>query len=154
MGSSAQISAVPLRLAGLGDAAVMASIHAACFTPGWDAAAMAQFLGAPGCLALLATSGADEPAQGLLISRKASDEAELLTLAVPPACRRRGLGRALLAASLVALRAAGAKQLFLEVEEGNAPARLLYQAFGAVAVGRRPNYYAHGADAAIFSLAL
>jgi ribosomal-protein-alanine N-acetyltransferase len=55
---------------------------------------------------------------------------------------------------MTALRDAGAKQLFLEVEEGNAPARLLYQSLGAVAIGRRPGYYEHGADAAIFSLAL
>ena len=33
-------------------------------------------------------------------------------------------------------------------------ARGLYQSLGAVAVGRRPRYYEHGADADIFSLAL
>jgi ribosomal protein S18 acetylase RimI-like enzyme len=52
------------------------------------------------------------------------------------------------------LRAAGAKQLYLEVEDGNEAALTLYRALGAVPVGKRPGYYEHGADAAIFSLAL
>jgi ribosomal-protein-alanine N-acetyltransferase len=52
------------------------------------------------------------------------------------------------------LRTSGAKRLFLEVEEGNGTAIALYQALGAVAVGSRPGYYEHGADAAMFSLAL
>jgi [ribosomal protein S18]-alanine N-acetyltransferase len=154
MMASAQTSAIDIRLAGLGDAAIMARLHAACFARRWDAGAMAQFLGAPGCISLLASTAEGEPPQGLLIARRASDEAELLTLAVHPSCRRLGLARVLLTAAIGALRASGAKQLFLEVEEGNTPARGLYQSLGAVAVGRRPGYYEHGADAAIFSLAL
>lgn len=154
MMSRAGLSAIDIRLTGLGDAAAMAAIHAVCFARSWDAGAMAQFLGAPGCISLLAAAAEGEPAQGLLIARGASDEAELLTLAVHPTCRRLGLARALLGAAMGALRASGAKQLFLEVEEENAPARGLYQSLGAVMVGRRPGYYEHGADACIFSLAL
>jgi [ribosomal protein S18]-alanine N-acetyltransferase len=52
------------------------------------------------------------------------------------------------------LRAAGAKKIFLEVNEANASARGLYQSLGAVVVGRRKRYYEHDADADIFSLAL
>jgi ribosomal protein S18 acetylase RimI-like enzyme len=48
----------------------------------------------------------------------------------------------------------GAKQLFLEIEEGNDAAVKLYRSLGATAIGRRARYYEHGADAAIFSLAL
>jgi ribosomal-protein-alanine N-acetyltransferase len=132
----------------------MAAIHAASFARSWDAGSIAQFLGSPGCLSLLAATAAGQPAQGLLIARIASDEAELLTLAVLPLSRRLGLARALLGAAMTVLRERGAKRLFLEVEEGNAPARALYHSLGAVAVGRRPGYYEHGADAAIFSLAL
>jgi ribosomal-protein-alanine N-acetyltransferase len=92
--------------------------------------------------------------QGFLIARCAGDEAEILTLAVEPNHRRQGLARAILAAAIAALRKAGAKRLFLEVEAANESARGLYQSLGAVAVGRRPRYYEHGADADIFSLAL
>ena len=96
----------------------------------------------------------EQTVQGFLIVRSAGDEAEILTLAVDPSHRRQGLARALLAAAIDSLRKAGAKRLFLEVDEANEPARGLYQSLGAVAVGRRPRYYEHGADADIFSLAL
>ena len=86
--------------------------------------------------------------------RSAGDEAEILTLAVDPACRRLGLSRALLGAATAALRDGGSKRLFLEVAEGNSAARGLYRSLGAVVVGRRLRYYEHGADADIFSLAL
>jgi [ribosomal protein S18]-alanine N-acetyltransferase len=154
MMSRTGLSAIDVRLAGPGDAAIMAALHAACFARSWDAGAMAQFLGAPGCLSILASTAEGEPPQGLLIARRAGDEAELLTLAVHPTHRRFGLARALLGAAMDALSASGVKQLFLEVEEENAPARGLYESLGANAIGRRPGYYEHGADAAIFSLAL
>lgn len=138
-----------------GDAALMAAIHASCFDRAWDEATMARFITAPGVLCLIGA-----PAQmvaapaGILIARIAADEAELLTLGVTPGSRRSGLGRALLARAAAELSAAGAKQLFLEVDEGNAPALALYRALGARQIGRRPGYYESGADATIFSLAL
>ena len=117
---------------------------------------MAQFIAGPDTLCLIASAVDDSggaPA-GFLIARKAADEAELLTLGVAPAFRRMGLGRALLNEASAMLRASGARQLFLEVEEGNEAALQLYRSLGAIPVGRRPRYYDHGADAAIFSLAL
>ena len=71
-----------------------------------------------------------------------------------PACRNAGLGRALLDAAVKGLRDAGAKRLFLEVEQGNDAALKLYRSLGAVPVSTRERYYEHGADAAIFCLAL
>jgi ribosomal-protein-alanine N-acetyltransferase len=137
------------------DAAIMAAIHATCFTRPWDEAAMAQFISSPGVLCLIGSAAeiVAMPA-GLLIARRAADEAELLTLAVTPPCRGAGLGRALLERAICDLRASGATQLFLEVDEGNEAALALYRAFGARPVGRRPGYYESGANAVIFSLAL
>lgn len=138
------------------DAGLVATIHASCFARPWDETAMAQFIAGPDTLCLIAstvdTSGA--VAAGFLIARKAADEAELLTLGVAPSCRRMGLGRALLRNAIAVLRASGATRLFLEVEEENEAALQLYRSLGAVPVGRRPGYYEHGADAAMFSLAL
>ena len=117
---------------------------------------MAQFIAGPDTLCLIASvvDNAVVAPAGLLIARKAADEAELLTLGVAPSCRRMGLGRSLLHTAMAALRATGTKQLFLEVEEGNGAAVALYRSLGAVAVGQRKGYYEHGADAAMFSLAL
>lgn len=147
-------STIGIRPAGAFDAEAMAAIHAACFAKTWSASEIGQFLAAPGCLSLLASMSPEQTVQGLLIVRCGGDEAEVLTLAVDPSHHRKGLARALFAAAIAALREAGAKRLFLEVDEANAPARGLYQSLGAVAVGRRPRYYEHGADADIFSLAL
>ncbi|MGH6866804.1 MAG: GNAT family N-acetyltransferase [Methyloceanibacter sp.] len=139
-----------------GDAAIMQAIHASCFTRGWDITAMTRFLSAPDTAYLLGTllDGANSTPGGMLIARRAADESELLTLAVAPVCRRAGLGRALLVNAIDLLGSAGARQLFLEVDEGNQAAVALYASLGAVRVGKRPSYYDDGADAAIFSLAL
>ncbi len=145
---------IALRRAGPAEAGLCASLHAACFPASWDESAFAQFLGAPGCLVLLAAPGDDASPQGLLVARIAADEAELITLGVIPARRRQGMARALVQAAMTALGQAGAKRLFLEVEDGNEAALGLYRSLGAAPVGRRPRYYAHGADATIFSLAL
>jgi ribosomal-protein-alanine N-acetyltransferase len=147
-------TALDLRLAAPGDAAVLAAIHAACFARGWDQDSMAQFISGPGCLVLVASRAQSGPVEGLLIAHKVEDEAEILTLAVHPACRRAGLARALVEMAMTRLSAAGAQKLFLEVDEANAPARALYRCLGAKQVGRRRRYYEHGADAVIFSLAL
>lgn len=142
--------------AGPYDPPSMATIHRACFVNAWNEATMAQFLASPDVLCLIGSVANDSGGVvgGLLIARKAADEAELLTLGVAPACRHTGLGRALLEAAIAALRESGAKCLFLEVEEGNEAALRLYRSLGAKAVGRRARYYESGADAAIFSLAL
>ena len=147
-------SALGIRTAGVFDAEAMAEIHRACFAKNWSAGEIAQFLGAPGCLSLVASLSPQQTVQGFLIVRSAGDESEILTLAVNPSHRRQGLARALLTAAIDSLRKAGAKRLFLEVESGNESPRGLYQSLGVIAVGHRPRYYEHGADADIFSLAL
>lgn len=138
------------------DAVPMAAIHRVCFAKPWDEAAIAQFLTSPETLCLVGSiaDSAGGTMGGFLIARRAADEAEILTFCVAPACRNAGLGRALLEIAATELRAAGAKQLFLEVEEGNEAALKLYRSLGAVPVGKRERYYESGADAAIFSLAL
>ena len=142
--------------AGPYDPSWMAAIHRTCFAKPWDEATMAQFLTSPKVLCLVGSVADDSGGimGGMLIARNAADEAELLTLAVAPACRRSGLGRALLEAAIATLRESGAKQLFLEVDEGNEAALALYRSLGAQPIGRRAGYYDDGANAAIFSLAL
>lgn len=99
---------------------------------------------------------ADETLEaGFILLGHAADEAEILTFAVAPGLRRRGLGRALLDAGEVAAVSAGARRLFLEVAADNAPARALYAAAGFSEAGRRKGYYrqADGARADALVLA-
>ncbi len=118
--------------------AEMAALHALCFrTPRpWDAAEFAQFLADPLCFAL-------EDAEGLLIGRTVAGEAELLTLAVAPQSRRRGVGARLVNRFLYQARCRSAETAFLEVAADNAPAIALYTAAGFAPAGRRKGYYLH-----------
>jgi ribosomal-protein-alanine N-acetyltransferase len=82
-----------------------------------------------------------------------ADEAEILTLAVHPYKRGKGLGRALLQATISKVRSMGAKSVFLEVGVENPAARALYARLGFTKVGARKGYY-NGGDALVLRLPL
>ena len=92
---------------------------------------------------LLATPGA------LLVERKGAfalgrciaDEAELLTIAVDPDSRRRGIGRVCLLEFEQVAHAAGARTAFLEVAANNVAAIALYRVTGWENIGIRRGYY-------------
>ena len=81
--------------------------------------------------------------RGFVLSRLAADEAEVLTIAVDSAHQGRGVGRALLSENLRQVANEGAKAMFLEVANDNAPALALYERFGFVKLGERAGYYRH-----------
>ena len=83
------------------------------------------------------------------------DEAHIATIAVHPDFRRRGIGSALLRASMDAAYAEGARIYHLEVRAGNLTAQKMYVDFGYEIVGRRPKYYQdNGEDALLLTLDL
>lgn len=114
----------------------MARLHGLCFghPRPWSAEEFAAVLASPLCFEVA------QP-QGFLIGRVVAGEAELLTLAVDPAARRRGIGRALVRGFLEAAGARGARRAFLEVAQDNVAALALYRAAGFDAVGLRRGYY-------------
>lgn len=115
----------------------LAEIHAACFTDAprpWTAREFARLL--PDAAVLLVAEQ-----DGFALGRLAGPEAELLTIAVLPTARGRGLGGRLLAALETGLAGRGVVELFLEVSHVNTPARRLYARAGFAEVGRRPGYY-------------
>lgn len=112
----------------------LASLHAEAFARPWDAAAFASLLDQGGVFVL-------EEADGFVLLRAVAEEAEILTLAVRPAARRRGLGGRLVDAGAAAAAARGASRMFLEVADDNAGAIGLYLGAGFTEVGRRPGYY-------------
>ena len=136
---------------GPSDAPALAAIHAEAFETPWDTTAFASLLVQPGVFAI-------READGLILCRVILDEAEVLTLAVRPPARRRGLGARLTRSAAVLAALAGADRLFLEVAEDNAAARALYTRLDFVQTGRRRDYYAreNGApvDALLFVLNL
>jgi ribosomal-protein-alanine acetyltransferase len=98
---------------------------------------------------LVAEGGGSDTVVGYVVAIEAADEGEILNLAVAPAGRRTGLGRALVQHILEALTARGVRQVYLEVRESNAPARALYAAHGFKEVGRRKEYYRRPVEDAI-----
>jgi len=128
---------------------VMATMQAAfdpLFGEAWTRSQCAGILGLGGVWLRLARC--DGKAAGFALSRVVLDEAELLLLAVQPAQRRFGVGRALLAAVADEARIRGAARLHLEMRDGN-PAAHLYGAAGFHEVGRRKRYY-RGRDGSSF----
>jgi [ribosomal protein S18]-alanine N-acetyltransferase len=87
---------------------------------------------------------------GFLATRiVATDEAEILNLAVAQSHRRTGAATALLHAAIAELCRAQIRQLHLEVRESNLAAISLYEKNSFTRSGRRPNYYRHPDEAAV-----
>jgi tRNA threonylcarbamoyladenosine biosynthesis protein TsaB len=128
------------------DTAPLAALHAACFDDAWDAASLRTTLAAPGAFAF-------HDRDGFVVARVAGDEAEILTLAVTPGARGKGLGRALLSAAIAEAQSRGAKAVFLEVGRDNPAALALYAALRFANVGSRKGYYG-GRDASVLRLSL
>jgi ribosomal-protein-alanine N-acetyltransferase len=137
-------------------ASAMAALHAQAFEAPWGEQAFAALMSGPGVIALAART--DGGLIGLILLRVVADEAEILTLAVAPDHRRRGVARSLLDAGLALARQAGARRAFLEVAVDNRPAIALYGGASFTGIGRRAAYYARKSgppmDALILSRAL
>jgi len=125
-----------------GDLSALAEIHRACFAQAWSEDALRDLLKSAGTLAFHATGG-------FAMARIAADEAEILTIAVAPDARRKGIARTLLNETARQAGARGARTMFLEVSETNGAAIALYRRAGFREVGRRTSYYGPGEDALI-----
>lgn len=82
----------------------------------------------------------------------ASDECEILNVAVKPAYRRRGIGESLLSKALYHAKKKGAETVWLEVRKSNAPAKALYEKLGFSKAGTRKNYYRKPVEDAIIMM--
>ncbi|MBS0386708.1 MAG: GNAT family N-acetyltransferase [Proteobacteria bacterium] len=120
-------------------AALLAALHARAFDKPWAEAEFAKLLDNAAVFALLARTSAP---QGFVLAWAAAGDAELLTVAVVPEARRRGIGASLVTAAGVAALVRGASHMHLEVGEDNAAARALYAKLGYEEAGRRHAYYA------------
>jgi ribosomal-protein-alanine N-acetyltransferase len=78
-----------------------------------------------------------------------ADEIHVLNVATAERHRRRGIGRAVIEATLDYGRAHRCRIASLEVRRGNQAAIGLYKALGFKAVGMRPNYYTDDREDAV-----
>ncbi len=121
------------------DVSALARLHAASFHRGWGENEFDDMLRESNTLVHRLRLGPS--VIGFAVSRMAVDEAEILSIAVAPGHRGRGLSRDLLRTHLGHLAGRGVRTVFLEVEENNAPARRLYDRAGFTVAGRRERYY-------------
>ena len=129
------------------DAAAIAAVHGASFQRGWSEDEIYRLLIERNMVAHRATSG--RTLIGFILSRIATGEAEILSIAIAPGWRGRALARPLLDLHLRRLAGLSARSVFLEVDEHNAPACRLYRRAGFYEVGRRQGYYQDGATALV-----
>lgn len=128
-----------LRPAGPEDAGLLREIHAASFPTYWNVEAFNDFFSVGGTFALLAEM-AGQPV-GMAVCRVQHEQADIITIAVVPPWRRRGIARFLMHGVMEKAASLGAGALFLDVEEGNAPALGLYEHLGFTHINRRKLYY-------------
>lgn len=126
------------------DAPVLADIHEKSFERHWSAEELSAFLAEyPVVQIIVIRAGGPRQTRisGFAIIRSAGGEAEILTLAVDPASRRRGFGRQLIEEASRRAYRDRAEAMFLEVDEANRAAVSLYRSLGFETVGQRSRYY-------------
>jgi ribosomal-protein-alanine N-acetyltransferase len=122
------------------DAELLAGLHKSSFPKPWSREAICDLFAGPGAFAWYTL-------EGFVLARAVGGEAEILTLAVTPLARGKGLGRALLRAAASHAASLGAVSIFLEVGADNPAALALYASLGFERVGLRKGYYASPGEA-------
>ena len=123
-------------------ATALAALHDTSFPAPWSLQEFDALLRQPGVAAWIVNVG-NAPA-GFIMVRAVADEAEILTLAVSPEYRRKGLAAELIREAGAALTAGNTAQFFLEVAADNTAALGLYAREGFAVCGRRTGYYKNG----------
>jgi ribosomal-protein-alanine N-acetyltransferase len=128
----------------LGEAEMLAELHADGFARGWSADEIAALMAGANVFVLAARRESLlglRKMVGFVMVRIAADEAEILTIAVSPTRRGNGFGRLLMEEALRRLYRERVAACVLEVNCDNEPALGLYRRLGFEEVGARKGYY-------------
>ena len=121
--------------------AVVARIHAQCFSDCWDELTLKKILQMPGSFGFVARSPRFDSVIGFALCRVSADQCELLSLGVARDYRKQGIATTLMRSAMAMASSQKARWFFLEVAIDNDAAARLYEALGLKKVGVRPNYY-------------
>jgi len=122
------------------DAEAVAALHAKSFYRGWPRQDIESYLLDADTPTLVACDARHKVA-GFAMLRLLGD-AELMTIAVEPKFRGKGVGRALLQACFEDLRMTPSRRMILEVAADNPAAIRLYEKLGFKRLSERKGYYA------------
>ena len=137
-------------------AGIISVLHGACFEEIWNEKTISEMLNMPGILGFLIGTE-DKIPQGFIMIRVAADEAEIISIGVIPAARKKGLASLLLLKSLKSAAISNVAKIFFEVAEDNKAAIAFYETFGSQIIGKRSGYYKRPSkkvDAIVYSLNL
>lgn len=126
----------------LDDVDALHHLHARSFFENWDENTFHNFLQDSTIFGLMARP-IKEPHNmvAFVLARLVGDEGEVLSIAVDKDYRGEGVGKKIMDALLRHFYHHRVKSVFLEVDENNQPAIMLYRQFAFEEVGRRPSYY-------------
>lgn len=124
------------------DLDAICSIEKESYARPWTRAQLAAEMKSGLCL----VRQGDPAVEGYVFFRIAADEMEVTNLAVAPAFRRKGVGKALLEQALDKARTMRVTRAFLDVRVTNSGARKLYESLGFREIDRRKGYYEQGED--------
>lgn len=120
--------------------AEMARIERESFSHPWTADSIRATIGTTGAFGLCVFAE-DGQMTACAVGTVLLGEGEILHIATHPLFRGRGYGEILLRSLLTEMQNNGAETVFLEVREGNLPARRLYEKCGFILNGIRKRYY-------------
>jgi ribosomal-protein-alanine N-acetyltransferase len=127
------------------DTRQLAQIHARCFPEPWKENEFDSLLQVKGTFAAACLDEGEELA-GFILWRTLFEQAEILTLAVSPDLRRKGIGKLLVGFACYQASLQGADSLHLEVAADNPAAIHLYDCSGFEVYGQRKDYYQRGSE--------
>ena len=138
---------VPMSLSHL-DALV--TIEKECFSNPWTREGLEEEIGNPLSHFLVAVT--DSPV-GYIGVQEISSQAYVTNVAVLPAFRRQGIGKALVTAAISGAKSRECEFITLEVRQSNTVAISLYESLGFKTAGLRKGFYTNPAeDALIYTL--
>jgi len=116
--------------------AVLSALHGESFQEAWSDTSFAELIGLPASFGFLAIEDKAADPMGFILCQGDVIEAEIITIATRPACRRRGVAQALLGQAC-----AQSGRMFLEVARDNNGALSFYRKHGFTEIAVRKNYY-------------
>ena len=132
------------------DIAEVIAVERAAYSAGWPPTAFERELSQnPMARYVVIREAAGHPVVGFAGLWLMVDEAHVVTVAVVPGVRGRGLGKLLVHALVLVAAEHGMALATLEVRPSNEVARKLYGTFGFYEVGTRKGYYADNHEDAL-----
>ncbi|WP_422343482.1 ribosomal protein S18-alanine N-acetyltransferase [Parasphingorhabdus sp.] len=117
---------------------IMGKAFSSLYGESWNEHQCRSMLSLPGTCLMIAYC--EQQPCGFAITRNASDEEELLMIAVSPRYQKKGVGSVMLRRLIDDAVENDISAIFLEVRSNN-PAQGLYQKLGFQKIGQRVNYY-------------